>query len=729
MNSLYDKLHQKMIELKKLHSFEKIIQLYEENPYVLNQSPNGSEFKIVQDNCLPPQIQLLYAEALSKTGNLNEGLSVIGKILGKNDTSDLNDISAEAYFIRGEILTSSSEYELAKQNLLTALQYFSVTNNSTREAQILEKLGIISFYLSDYPSSLEYSLPALAIFERIQLEGSIASCLGNIGNCYWAMAKYDEALSLYKRALSINERLDYKRGIASNLSNLGNVCALTADYSSAIEYYKKAIGLNLQTQNKNSLALSYGNLGNVLAMTGEYIDSIEMYNKALELTEEMNNAHDSGNWLGNIGIVYQDLGELDHALQFYNQAISKYELVGDTEGIAIWIMNCGIVSALQHNYNQSLDYINQALESFRKIGNVKGEASSLSHIGSVHLELGNYNESLAISRAALKLAEEIGDRHTEVISLSTIGSALSKSNTTRVIGEAKTSLLLALEFAESLDMKKELYEIHRAISDLYKREGMIDKAYEHFVTYHNLEKQLLHGEVQKKVKQLDAERRFNASEKMRIEADHQRDLTDKILHNILPSQIADRLKSGEQVIADSSDHVTVLFADIVGFTKLSAKVSAEQLVRMLNDVFLLFDELAEKYGLEKIKTIGDCYMVVGGLPEKRDDHAHSVVNMGLDMAKDLQTIPLAREANLNIRIGIHTGGVVAGVIGKRKFAYDIWGDTVNTASRMESHGEAGKVHVSNEVFELVKNDFMFINRGEIEVKGKGKMQTWFVEKS
>ena len=727
----FENLYSRMIDAKKQHSFDGMVQLYTD--YFQNKLQDDSALKIEprvqQDTTLLHKIQILYAEALSKTGQLDEALEIVGKLLQEYTEDSIKEHTAEAFFIRGEILTSSSEYELAKQDFQRALQLFKSNSNFIREGQTLEKLGVLSFYLSDYQGSLEFTLPALAMFEQINLDGSVASCLGNIGNCYWAMSKYDEALSLYKRALEINERLGYKRGIASNLSNLGNVSALTADYTSAIEYYQKAIAINTETQNKNSLALSYGNLANTYALIGEFVDSIEMYNKALALTEEMNNAHDSGNWLGNIGIVYQDLGEFDHALEFYKQAIKKYEQVGDIDGIAIWIMNCGIICALQQDYTQSLRYIEQALESFRKIGNGNGEGSALCHIGSVHLELGNYDESLRISREALQLAKEIGDRHTEVICLSTIGTALSKTTTKNTNEEAKDFLMSALELAQSLDMKKELYEIHHAVSKMYRREGLIDKAFEHFVEYHTLEKQLLHGEVQKKVKQLDAERRFNASEKLRIEADHQREVTDKILHNILPSSIADRLKNGEQVIADSSENVTVLFADIVGFTKLSAKVSAEQLVRMLNDVFLLFDELAEKYGLEKIKTIGDCYMVVGGLPEKRDDHAQAVVKMGLDMASNLHTIPLAKEANLNIRIGIHTGGVVAGVIGKRKFAYDIWGDTVNTASRMESHGEAGKVHVSNEVYKLIKADFILIDRGEIEVKGKGKMQTWFVDNS
>jgi class 3 adenylate cyclase len=206
--------------------------------------------------------------------------------------------------------------------------------------------------------------------------------------------------------------------------------------------------------------------------------------------------------------------------------------------------------------------------------------------------------------------------------------------------------------------------------------------------------------------------------------------SETLLLNILPAPIAHRLKSGERAIADKFDAVTVLFADIVGFTKLSARTTPEELVQGLNAIFERFDGLAKKYNLEKIKTIGDAYMVAGGLPERTDDHCERVAMFALEIQAVMLEEALRTSAGERVQlcIGIHTGEAVAGVIGTSKFAYDLWGDTVNTASRMESHGEAGKIHCSNEVYEALKEKFVFEERGEIEVKGKGLMRTWFLTK-
>ncbi|MBC7978214.1 MAG: HAMP domain-containing protein [Myxococcales bacterium] len=211
-----------------------------------------------------------------------------------------------------------------------------------------------------------------------------------------------------------------------------------------------------------------------------------------------------------------------------------------------------------------------------------------------------------------------------------------------------------------------------------------------------------------------------------------RELTDekqtseRLLLNVLPGPIAERLKTGENLIVDRFDAVSVLFADIVGFTTLSARTSPEALVTMLNEVFSSFDLLAEQHGLEKIKTIGDAYMAVAGVPQPIADHATAITHMALDMIDSIEDYARRHGQALTIRIGIHTGSVVAGVIGTKKFIYDLWGDTVNTASRMESHGQPGRVHVSEATHQLLAEDFDFEKRTPIEVKGKGAMQTYFV---
>jgi adenylate cyclase len=202
--------------------------------------------------------------------------------------------------------------------------------------------------------------------------------------------------------------------------------------------------------------------------------------------------------------------------------------------------------------------------------------------------------------------------------------------------------------------------------------------------------------------------------------------SERLLLNILPGPIAQRLKQGEITIADSFAEVTVMFADLVGFTKLSTHLSPAELVELLNQIFSAFDELADRYGLEKIKTIGDAYMVVGGLPMVTDNHAEAIAEMAIDIQATIGNMRTKGDQPLSMRIGIHTGPVEAGVIGTKKFTYDLWGDTVNTASRMESQGVAGSIQVTVATYERLRDKYVFEERGVIQVKGKGDMMAYLL---
>lgn len=225
-----------------------------------------------------------------------------------------------------------------------------------------------------------------------------------------------------------------------------------------------------------------------------------------------------------------------------------------------------------------------------------------------------------------------------------------------------------------------------------------------------LEKKRLRDQEQAFLKQLQAEQ----------------EKSERLLLNILPKPIAEKLKQGWNTIADSFAEVTVLFADIVDFTKLSSQVSPTDLVNLLNEIFSTFDQLAEQHGLEKIKTIGDAYMVVGGLPVPTPNHAVAIAEMALDMQQAIAQFNTEREQPFSIRIGINTGPVVAGVIGTHKFTYDLWGDTVNIASRMESQGIVGSIQVTSATYERLREHYKFEERGLIDVKGKGEMRTYLL---
>jgi len=208
--------------------------------------------------------------------------------------------------------------------------------------------------------------------------------------------------------------------------------------------------------------------------------------------------------------------------------------------------------------------------------------------------------------------------------------------------------------------------------------------------------------------------------------EREKEKSEQLLLNILPRAIAGRLKGGEKAIANRHEIVTVMFADLCGFTALSRRTTPADLVSMLNDIFTTFDSIVERNGVEKIKTIGDCYMLVGGLPIHREDHAAVVADTALEMVGTLGEINRRHGTDLQMRVGIHTGPVVAGVIGKIKFTYDLWGDTVNVASRMESSGAPGKVHVSEQTEAELRGRYLFEDRGLVECKGLGAVKTFFL---
>ncbi|WP_353258524.1 adenylate/guanylate cyclase domain-containing protein [Prochlorothrix hollandica] len=243
-----------------------------------------------------------------------------------------------------------------------------------------------------------------------------------------------------------------------------------------------------------------------------------------------------------------------------------------------------------------------------------------------------------------------------------------------------------------------------------------------------IESQLTIARQRQLLQQQKQQLELEIQERRKVEAElkWQRERSETLILNIFPQKIAERLKSGHQTIASYFDEVTVLFADLVGFTTLAVQIPPTDLVQFLNQIFSRFDALVEQYQLEKIKTIGDAYMVVGGLPQHRDDHAQAIAQMALAMQTTIQELKTPLGQPLSLRIGINSGPVVAGVIGTKKFSYDLWGDTVNVASRLESQGEPGRIQISEQTHGLLHHQFHCEERGVICLKGRGELKTYWL---
>jgi adenylate cyclase len=603
----------------------------------------------------------------------------------------------------------------------------------TNHCEALITLSITKLSRGDYHEALALVHAALDLAEEKNLpDETNAKALGTIGSVYQSLSDYPQALTYYQKALAINEKIGSKNGIARNRGNIGSVYRNLSDYPQALTYYQKALAIYEEEGSKDGIAINLGNIGNVYHNLSDYPRALTYYHKSLAISEEIGSKNGIARNLGNIGLVYVNLSDYPQALIYFQKALAIYEEVGSKDGIATNLGNIGIVYVNLSDYPQALTYYQKALAIYGEIVSKDGIAFNLGTIGGLYAN------------------KEFDGYDTD---------------------KAEESFLRAIALSEDIGEKRYLYEFHKYLAELYEIQERWKEHSIQFKKYHTLCLEVQSEEATKQAQQMEHRRKIEDSERDRQVKLARFQEQEKILHNILPSKIADRMLDGEKTIADSHENVSVFFSDIVGFTTLSQRVSAQELVGMLNGIFTQFDHIARKHGLEKIKTIGDAYMAVCGAPIRVDNHAERTALFALDVVELMNNYQTNAGDKVMIRIGLHSGSVVAGIIGENKFAYDMWGDAVNTASRMESHGEAGKIHVSEEFLKKLlmernqwlmdngewlmeeANDlssftinnlplptnhssltinnlpFTIIPRGEMDIKGKGLMKTYFLEKA
>jgi class 3 adenylate cyclase/sugar phosphate isomerase/epimerase len=514
----------------------------------------------------------------------------------------------------------------------------------------------------------------------------------------------------------------------------------------ALSFSEQALTITEQIESKELQAKALGNIGAGHGNLSDYALALEYYGKALALDEELGNKAGVAAWLGNIGLVHTNLSDYARALEYYGKALTLEEELGNKAGVANNLGNIGTVHRNLSDYSRALEYYGKALALDEALGNKVGVANNLGNIGTVYASLSDYTRALEYFGKALTLAEELGNKKGVAVCLGNIGETYTKQHFDGYNPDkAEEYLLLAIDLITEIGYKAALIEFHKTLSELYEQEQRLGDAFTHFKKYIAIKEEVNVEEV-KKQESIREQRRQAAEREKEIEIERTRATAEKrILNNILPEEITQRLIKGENPIADTFDCVSVLFMDIVDFTKLSTTISAQQLVHLLNAIFSSADGVMREFGLEKIKTIGDAYMAVAGAPIVQEDHAQRAANAAvklLDVMKNLEvSFPdslgdkswIASLPEIHVRIGVHCGPAAAGVVGENKFLYDLWGDAVNTASRMESHGEAGKIHVTEEFKHAVETvhepSLRFIPRGEMDIKGKGRMKTYYLQKA
>jgi len=607
------------------------------------------------------------------------------------------------------------------------------------EAQGLNIQGVSWYVRGDYPKALDYYDRCLAIQEQIGDQQGIANALNNIGLIYQTQGDYSQALEYLGRSLAILEQIGDQKGFGSSLGNIGLIYRSQGDYPKALDYFGRSLAIQEQIGNQSGIANSLNNIGMIYNTQGDYPKALDYYGRSLAIYEQIGDQSGIANSLGNIGLIYQAQGDYPQALDYYGRSLAVFEQIGDQYGIGSSLGNIGNIYFNQGDYPQALDYYGRSLAILEQIGNQRGIASSLNNIGTIYKDQGDYSKALKHCKDGYSLAEEI-----EALPVQRVGCKCLY-DTYKAMGKGNDALVY-LEKLQVIDDSLDAEETSKKLQQMEFAKAMLADS---------LEKAAIALEVQNKHKEEVRKKnrtrniligsglffillaggfysRWRYVRKAKDVIEKEKDRSENLLLNILPAEIAEELKAKGKADARDFDQVSILFTDFKEFTQLSEKLSAKELVEEINYCFEAFDGICGKYGVEKIKTIGDSYMAAGGLPVPNEDATKNTVLAALEMADFVIKRKAEREATgqigFEMRSGIHTGNVVAGIVGVKKFQYDIWGDTVNTASRMESNGEVGKVNISQSTYELIKDDpqFTFEHRGKVSAKGKGEVDMYFV---
>lgn len=623
---------------------------------------------------------------------------------------------------------------------------WGVWKDKTRADTIrLEAIGnfIWDGYLYTKPDSAFYFAQMQYDFAQIKgLKKQLLEPLNIQGISFYIRGDFAKALGYYKKGSLIAEDLGDKSAMAGSLNNIGIIYLDQGDYPKALEYFQKSLVLKKELDDKSGVARTLLNIGIIYSDQENYDKALEYYQKGLEMHQKIGDESGIANSLNNMGEIYNDLGNAPQALEHYQRSLEIKREIGDKRGIASSLNNIGIIYEQQGNYDRALEYYQNSLAIKKEVSKKSGVASSLNIIGMLYSKQGDYSNALDYCQRGLKLAEEIKvlvPQKSACECLYDTYKAMGKGN--QALGylekiQVFDDSLKAEETTKKLQQMEFAKMVYQDSLETVERERQVDLAHQEEV---RKEKQTRNGFIIGGILALILAggfySRWRYVQKSKAIIESERDRSDNLLLNILPEEIAQELKEKGKADARDFDMVSILFTDFKGFTEQSAKLSAADLVREINHCFEAFDGIIDKYDVEKIKTIGDAYMAAGGLPVPTDDSVKKTVLAALEM----QSFICKRKSEMDdvgkpafeMRVGIHTGPVVAGIVGVKKFQYDIWGDTVNTASRMESSGAVGQVNISEATYNLLKGDpqLAFENRGKIKAKGKGELEMYFVSKA
>jgi len=710
-------------------------------------------------------INLLPAEIIAQSDLKKSEQDSLWQIWSNPQQPDTSRLNAINYIIVYGYLYSNSDsaYQLAQ------LEYAFAKARGLKkyQAKSLSGQGGASRLLGEYERSRQHYLKSLKLYEELKDKKGIANALCHVGTVEHEQGNFIQAFEFYRKGLLAHQQSGDEIGKANVLSNIGILFQQTSQDDSSIFYLNQGYEIFAALNNPRGMSATLGSMGDVFKHRGDHSRAIDYFMKSLKIDEENKDNYGIGYNLNDIGILYEIQKDYAKAIEFYNASMLVKEKISDKPGIALIKNNLGHLYRLMKDYELSVKYLNESLALREEMKDKPGISNTLGNLGLVYEDMLQPEVAKSFLYRGLQLQIEMED-NLGIASTQTILARIyfSQNDTQKALNYANEALTLSQQSGNPEEIGKaaeilykvykhkddysnalKMHKLHRLMRDSIMSEENQKELLRHQFRYdYDKKESLLKAEQESKdaiakeeIRRKNLERNafiggfafmlllsyvfISQRKRIAVEKKH----SDELLLNILPFETAEELKATGTAKARHFDQVTVLFTDFTDFAEQSERLDPEELVSLVNDCFSAFDRIMAKHGVEKIKTIGDAYMAAGGLPTSNNTHPDDVIRAALEIQAFMSEFRASHRIAFEIRIGINTGPVVAGIVGIKKFQYDIWGDTVNTASRMESSGEVGKVNISENTYELVKHQFACTYRGEIEAKGKGKIKMYFVD--
>ena len=656
-------------------------------------------------------------------------------------------------------------------------------NNASDEKRvdILNKLSL-AYFSKDIDKSLVYIEKAIQLSKKIDYLSGLANSQKNMGSYFFYNGKYQKALDYYHKCVQNAEEINNKSIKAKVLNNMGHIYKRLGNYKKAYETYLKSFSIKRDISSPpNSIASAYNNLGMIKMKVNEYEAALEHFYNALDIyndIQEINPIYIAYVY-NNIAIIFEELFQYQKAIDYYQKALNifnKNQYIRETASI---FNNIGMVYLVQKQYDQSLHYFEKARAVADSVNNKNIECSSIQNIANTYLNKENYDKALLNFKKALRLAKELGHKEALAVIYSNVGNIYQENGEYE---KAEDYYLKSLRINKELNSMKSIAFQYGFLAEIAHLQKNNLKAYKYQKKYNVMRDSIFSEETTAKIAELETKyeltekeneikllekdsqikdlkiskhkrnyyfmlvltviitisiillttfyikrkKTLNELNKTHKQLQKEKDKSEKLLLNTLPEKVVKELKDTGKSNPELFRDVSVLFLDLVDFTTKSNQLSPSQIINELNFLFNEFDQITKKNNCERIKTIGDAYLAVCGMPEPNEKSAHNIAKAAIEILEFLNNNTSKAKIQWQARIGIHIGPIIGGIIGNQKYIYDIFGDTINTTVRIEEYSKPMKINTSKDIYLKLKDSFNFSKRGKTQVKGKGIVEMYYL---